>query len=295
MARALAARCEGGTTPLSDDFVGVEQTWRTPMRNWPLIPAIAALTLTGACVTDPVTGEQRMSKAGIGALGGASAAICSATSSAGGATGPRRSSARASLRSAALRSAAIGPSGARDPRAHRRHRCGGDAPGRRSHPLDAVGNHLRDRQLVDPAAVPPTLDKVADVLDRYNQTYVDVYGHTDSTGSDAYNQALSERRADSVASYLSRAASNRPASKRSAMARPSRSPRTTRSRAAPRIAASRSRSFPSATATGARLRGPHRPEVPAMRCIDGKAAEGVRYPVLHRSTGKLHCAPRRIP
>jgi outer membrane protein OmpA-like peptidoglycan-associated protein len=48
----------------------------------------------------------------------------------------------------------------------------------------------------------PTLDKVADVLDRYNQTYVDVYGHTDSTGSDAYNQALSERRADSVASYL---------------------------------------------------------------------------------------------
>ncbi|HSX54628.1 MAG TPA: OmpA family protein, partial [Sphingomonas sp.] len=49
----------------------------------------------------------------------------------------------------------------------------------------------------------PTLDKVADVLDRYNQTYVDVYGHTDSTGSDAYNQALSERRADAVASYLS--------------------------------------------------------------------------------------------
>ncbi|HSX55419.1 MAG TPA: hypothetical protein VLG14_08985, partial [Sphingomonas sp.] len=41
------------------------------MRNWPLIPAIAALTLTAACVTDPVTGEQRMSKAGIGALGGA--------------------------------------------------------------------------------------------------------------------------------------------------------------------------------------------------------------------------------
>jgi outer membrane protein OmpA-like peptidoglycan-associated protein len=29
-----------------------------------------------------------------------------------------------------------------------------------------------------------------------------VLGHTDSTGSDAYNQALSERRAESVANFL---------------------------------------------------------------------------------------------
>src|SRR3546814_8554353 len=48
----------------------------------------------------------------------------------------------------------------------------------------------------------PTLDQVADVLSQYNQTYIDVYGHTDSTGSDTYNQGLSERRAASVASYL---------------------------------------------------------------------------------------------
>ena len=48
-----------------------------------------------------------------------------------------------------------------------------------------------------------TLDQVSQTLASYNQTYVDVLGHTDSTGSDAYNQALSERRAQSVASYLS--------------------------------------------------------------------------------------------
>ena len=48
----------------------------------------------------------------------------------------------------------------------------------------------------------PTLDQVAQVLGEYNQTYIDVYGHTDSTGSDAYNQTLSERRASAVASYL---------------------------------------------------------------------------------------------
>ena len=47
-----------------------------------------------------------------------------------------------------------------------------------------------------------TLDQVADTLSQYNQTYIDVYGHTDSTGSDAYNQTLSERRARSVADYL---------------------------------------------------------------------------------------------
>ncbi|WP_265528537.1 OmpA family protein [Sphingomicrobium marinum] len=49
-----------------------------------------------------------------------------------------------------------------------------------------------------------TLNQVAQTLREYNQTYIDVLGHTDSTGSDSYNQALSERRAASVANYLSR-------------------------------------------------------------------------------------------
>jgi len=47
-----------------------------------------------------------------------------------------------------------------------------------------------------------TLDQVAQTLSRYDQTYIDVLGHTDSTGSDAYNQTLSDRRAQSVADYL---------------------------------------------------------------------------------------------
>ncbi|WP_439472429.1 OmpA family protein [Brevundimonas sp.] len=47
-----------------------------------------------------------------------------------------------------------------------------------------------------------TLDDVARVLQQYDQSMVDVIGHTDSSGGDAINQPLSERRASSVASYL---------------------------------------------------------------------------------------------
>lgn len=48
----------------------------------------------------------------------------------------------------------------------------------------------------------PVLDDVAATLAEYNQTIVEVAGHTDSKGTDAYNQALSERRAASVGNYL---------------------------------------------------------------------------------------------
>jgi outer membrane protein OmpA-like peptidoglycan-associated protein len=48
----------------------------------------------------------------------------------------------------------------------------------------------------------PVLNSVALVLKEYDKTMVEVAGHTDSDGSDAYNQQLSERRAGSVASYL---------------------------------------------------------------------------------------------
>lgn len=46
------------------------------------------------------------------------------------------------------------------------------------------------------------LDKVAGTLVEYNQTMIEVAGHTDSSGAEDYNQKLSERRANSVAAYL---------------------------------------------------------------------------------------------
>ena len=46
------------------------------------------------------------------------------------------------------------------------------------------------------------LDSVATVVNEFDQTVIEVVGHTDSRGSDSYNQALSERRAASVAAFL---------------------------------------------------------------------------------------------
>jgi outer membrane protein OmpA-like peptidoglycan-associated protein len=47
------------------------------------------------------------------------------------------------------------------------------------------------------------LDQVAATLGEFNQTVIEVAGHTDSTGARAYNMTLSERRAGSVVRYLS--------------------------------------------------------------------------------------------
>ena len=47
-----------------------------------------------------------------------------------------------------------------------------------------------------------SLGKVADVVAEYDRTAVHVVGHTDSTGTESYNQKLSEQRADAVARHL---------------------------------------------------------------------------------------------
>lgn len=44
----------------------------------------------------------------------------------------------------------------------------------------------------------PEIEQVANFMDQYPDTMVELEGHTDSVGTDAYNQALSQRRANAV-------------------------------------------------------------------------------------------------
>lgn len=48
-----------------------------------------------------------------------------------------------------------------------------------------------------------SLDKLVTVLNSYPDTDIELQGHTDSKGSESYNQNLSEKRAGSVSGYLS--------------------------------------------------------------------------------------------
>ena len=58
-----------------------------------------------------------------------------------------------------------------------------------------------DKSTLRPDAV-AILNEAAEILKRYPELKVEVAGHTDSKGTDAYNQALSERRARAVYDYL---------------------------------------------------------------------------------------------
>lgn len=52
------------------------------------------------------------------------------------------------------------------------------------------------------ASTKANLDKMAETMKEYEKTEIVVMGHTDSTGSDDYNQKLSENRAASVSRFL---------------------------------------------------------------------------------------------
>ncbi len=67
--------------------------------------------------------------------------------------------------------------------------------------LDAQVSFDFDSARINPGFA-DALDRLAEVIRKYDKTVVHVVGHTDSTGSEAYNQKLSERRARAVADYL---------------------------------------------------------------------------------------------
>lgn len=163
-----------------------------------------ALVATAGCTTDPVTGEQRISKAAIGGIGGALGGYLL-----GDLVGGRRDRTEKIVGAGigGIAGAAVGAYMDKQERDLRARTAGTDVQVIRQGDDLLLNIPSGINFAYNSAAVQPqfqrTLDQVAGVLGEYNRTYIDVYGHTDSTGSDSYNQGLSERRAVSVADYLS--------------------------------------------------------------------------------------------
>lgn len=169
-----------------------------------LLAGLAALAMTSACTTDPETGERRLSKAAIGGIGGVLGGYLL-----GDLVGGRNDRTEKILGAGigGLAGAGIGAYMDRQERQLRERTAGTNVQVIRQGDDLVLNIPSGITFAYDSATVQPqfqrTLDQVAQTLAEYNQTYIDVYGHTDSTGSDAYNQGLSERRAVSVADYLS--------------------------------------------------------------------------------------------
>jgi outer membrane protein OmpA-like peptidoglycan-associated protein len=168
------------------------------------IGLVVAMLPLSACVTDPETGNRTISKAAIGGIGGALGGYLL-----GDLVGGRRDRTEKILGAGigALAGAGVGYYMDEQERKLRQQ-----AVGTGINVIRDGDNLVLDMPSeitfgVDSANIDPgfrnTLDQLASTLTQYEKTYVDVLGHTDSTGSDAYNQTLSERRASAVADYLS--------------------------------------------------------------------------------------------
>ena len=165
---------------------------------------VAAMLPLSACVTDPTTGKRTISKAAIGGIGGALGGYLL-----GDLIGGKRDRTEKIVGAGigALAGAGAGYYMDEQEKKLRQQTAGTgvnvtregdnlvlDMPSEVTFGVDSANIDAGFRN---------TLDQVASTLTQYEKTYVDVMGHTDSTGSDTYNQTLSERRASAVADYLS--------------------------------------------------------------------------------------------
>ncbi len=167
-----------------------------------IMPKIAALTLSvivSACTVNPYTGEEQVSKT---ATYGAGAAVACGLI---GALDSKKSARNAAL-GCGLVGAGVGAyMDVQEAKLREELRGTGVSVSREGDTIKLImpGNITFETDSYNLRnSFYPVLNSVGKVLAKYNDTTLRITGHTDSTGSKAYNQPLSERRAQSVASYL---------------------------------------------------------------------------------------------
>ena len=167
---------------------------------------LAAAVLSTACTTlDPYTGEEQTSNTTKGALIGAAAGAVAGLMSGDDAV-ERRQHALIGAGIGALAGGAVGYYMDQQ-EAKLRAELQGTGVG-----VERVGDNItlvmpgNFTFATDSSDLRPqffsVLNSVSKVVNEFDQTVIEVAGHTDSTGSTEYNQALSERRARSVGEYL---------------------------------------------------------------------------------------------
>jgi outer membrane protein OmpA-like peptidoglycan-associated protein len=170
-----------------------------------LLVIAGALTAAGCQTTDAYTGEKKVNNAskgaGIGALAGA--VLGAAT---GDNSKERRERALIGAGVGALTGAGVGAYMDRQEAKLRAQLQGTGVSVTRNGDnviLNMPGNVTFKTASADlNANFFKVLDSVGIVLKEFDKTTIDVEGHTDSDGSDSYNQQLSLERAQSVGSYL---------------------------------------------------------------------------------------------
>jgi outer membrane protein OmpA-like peptidoglycan-associated protein len=164
---------------------------------------ISGLLATAACTTDPETGQRRISKAAIGGIGGAVGGYLL-----GDLVGGRsdRTEKIVGAGIGALAGAGVGAYMDAQEKKLRAQTAGTDVQVIRDGDNLVLNMPSGVTFATNQSAIQPqfrtTLDQVAQTLTSYEKTYIDVYGHTDSTGNDSINVPLSQDRARSVADYL---------------------------------------------------------------------------------------------
>jgi outer membrane protein OmpA-like peptidoglycan-associated protein len=170
-----------------------------------LIVIGVAILATGCETLDPYTGESQMSKTTKGALIGAAAGAVVGLASGDDAV-DRRQRALIGAGIGALAGGSVGYYMDRQEAKLRAELQGSGVSVTRmgdNITLNMPGHvtFATDSSDLNPAFF-DVLKSVSKVVKEFDQTVVEVAGHTDSTGSDAHNQGLSERRASTVSQYF---------------------------------------------------------------------------------------------
>ena len=174
---------------------------RNPLNKTTLAVTLAVTLGLGACTTNPYTGEEQASKAGMGAgIGAVTGGIIGAIA------GDNRNAILLGMGIGALAGGGVGYyMDKQEEKLRMQLQATGVSVTRNGDNiiLNMPGNitFATDSSNIS-ADFYSVLDSVALVINEFEKTYIDIYGYTDSTGSEAYNLTLSEKRASSVARYL---------------------------------------------------------------------------------------------